>query len=148
LWRWPLLPRPPVVRRFLPPTSAWGAGHRGVDLGGAPGAVVHAVADGTVTHTGVVAGRPTVTLSHPGGLRSTYEPVRATVTTGDVVRAGDAVGVLVATGSHCAPAGCLHLGALRGTEYLDPLSLLGPRRVRLLPLSPGGPAAPARAPGG
>ncbi|MCO6011104.1 hypothetical protein NE236_39730, partial [Actinoallomurus purpureus] len=36
-WQWPLRPRPPVVRRFDPPTHPWEAGHRGVDLAAPPG---------------------------------------------------------------------------------------------------------------
>jgi hypothetical protein len=51
-----------------------------------------------------------------------------------VVAAGAVLGHLTLTGSHCLPAACLHWGLLRGEDYLDPLSLLGLERVRLLPL--------------
>jgi hypothetical protein len=95
---------------------------------------VLAVEVGTVSHVGVVAGRPTVSVVHRGGLRSTYEPVTATVAVGDAVAAGTAIGTLESVGSHCLPRACLHLGALRGRAYLDPLSLLSTPRVRLLPL--------------
>jgi murein DD-endopeptidase MepM/ murein hydrolase activator NlpD len=60
--------------------------------------------------------------------------VRASVHQGEGVTAGQVLGLVVGDGSHCAPAACLHLGALRGAAYVDPLSLLGPVRVRLLPL--------------
>ena len=138
-WQWPLTPRPRVARPFAAPRSTWGAGHRGVDLASASGQPVRAVAAGTVTHVGVIAGRPTVTVAHPDGLRSTYEPVDATVRTGDTVTAGQVLGTVVVAGSHCSPSPCLHLGALRGREYLDPMTLLGPVRVRLLPLWRDGP---------
>jgi murein DD-endopeptidase MepM/ murein hydrolase activator NlpD len=123
-----------VARTFDAPTSTWGAGHRGIDLATTDGAVVRAVAAGTVTHVGVIAGRPTVTVTHPDGIRSTYEPVSPAVRTGQVVTAGQGLGAVVPDGSHCAPRSCLHLGALRGDTYLDPLRLLGSTRVRLLPL--------------
>src|SRR5690349_2654529 len=34
-WAWPLSPQPRVVRRFIPPSTAYGPGHRGLDLAGA-----------------------------------------------------------------------------------------------------------------
>ena len=75
-----------------------------------------------------------MSVLHGGGLRSTYEPVVASVAVGDSVAAGTAIGALESMGSHCLPRACLHLGALRGRTYLDPLSLLSTPRVRLLPL--------------
>jgi murein DD-endopeptidase MepM/ murein hydrolase activator NlpD len=105
-----------------------------VDLAGRPGQLVSAVAAGTVTHVGVIAGRGTVSVLHPDGLRSTYEPLDSLVRVGEAVRSGQELGTLSAVSSHCLPVSCLHLGALRGRAYLDPLSLLGQRRVRLLPL--------------
>jgi murein DD-endopeptidase MepM/ murein hydrolase activator NlpD len=119
------------------PSSDYGQGHRGVDLGGLTGADVRAVDAGTVSHVGVIAGRGTVTVLHPSGVRSTYEPVSAGVTVGQVVARGERLGTLDDAGSHCAPRACLHLGAVRGRTYLDPMALLGSaRRVRLLPLPP------------
>jgi murein DD-endopeptidase MepM/ murein hydrolase activator NlpD len=110
-----------------------------VDLAASPGQPVLAVAAGVVTHAGVVAGRGTVTVRHPSGLRSTYEPVRPTVGAGATVATGAVLGRLgsgEATGTtgHCGPRSCLHLGALRGLDYVDPLALLEDRRVILLPL--------------
>jgi murein DD-endopeptidase MepM/ murein hydrolase activator NlpD len=95
---------------------------------------VTSVAEGTVTHVGVIAGRGTVTVMHATGLRSTYEPVTPVVAVGDAVRAGETVGRMEPHGSHCDPTVCLHLGAIRGREYLDPLVFLEAARVRLLPL--------------
>jgi murein DD-endopeptidase MepM/ murein hydrolase activator NlpD len=56
-------------------------------------------------------------------LRTTYEPVRATVAKGEEVAAGDVLGTVEPTGSHCTTS-CLHWGLLRDKTYLDPLSLL------------------------
>lgn len=141
---WPLQPTPTVVEGFRPPSVPYGAGHRGVDLAGRPGQVVHAAADGRVTYAGSLAGRGVVVVSH-GSTRTTYEPVRATVEVGTVVAAGDPLGRLETAGSHCAPASCLHWGLLEADTYLDPLTLVGAGPVRLLPLEglpAGGPPLP------
>lgn len=133
-WHWPLHPEPVVTRRFSAPASRWGPGHRGIDLAAASGQPVLAAAAGRVTHVGVVAGRGTVSVLHVGGVRTTYEPVRARVRRGDAVRESQVIGVVDERGgSHCSS--CLHLGALRGRAYLDPLALLRPGRVVLLPLA-------------
>lgn len=133
-WAWPLSPRPAVIGPFDPPLRRWLAGHRGVDLSAATGEPVLAPADGVVTFAGRVAGRPVLSLGHNGGLRSTYEPVVGALSVGSVVRAGDVVGHLSSQPGHCAPAVCLHWGALRGTMYVDPLALLGRTPIILLPV--------------
>jgi murein DD-endopeptidase MepM/ murein hydrolase activator NlpD len=133
-WHWPLDPVPAVVRAFDPPSSAWDAAHRGVDLAGSTAQQVLAVGGGRVSYAGVIAGRGVVVVDH-GGLRSTYEPVTALVRTGDAVSAGQVIGLLQAVGSHCSPATCLHLGVRRGHAYLDPLTLLAPVAIRLKPLA-------------
>lgn len=148
-WGWPLTPKPEVVSRFVRPTSPWGPGHRGVDLLGRPHQPVLAVAAGRVTFAGMLAGRGVVVVSH-GALRSTYEPVLTSVSVGNHVDAGQRVGVLATSGSHCSPRACLHLGVLRGQEYVDPLALLGGGPIRLKPLAgtgapPSAESGPARA---
>jgi len=124
-----------LVHPFDPPEHRWSAGHRGVDLVADAGTSVLAPCDGVVTFVGPVAGRPVLTVLSREGLRSSVEPVEATVGVGDLVRAGDAVGVVVANpASHCAPTTCLHWGVRRGTIYIDPMSLLaGGGPVVLLP---------------
>ncbi|MGA4801855.1 peptidoglycan DD-metalloendopeptidase family protein [Streptomyces lavendulocolor] len=141
---WPVgPPRPAVVRGWEPPASAYGPGHRGVDLSAPPGTVVRAAAAGRVWFAGPVAGRGvlSITLTATGAppLRTTYEPVRPLVRPGSDVAAGQVVAVVApGAGAHCAPA-CLHWGLRRGDTYLDPLSLLPAPLLRrppsrLLPL--------------
>ena len=131
---WPLRPRPKVLDGFDPPASRWGAGHRGVDLAGAPAAAVRTALAGTVTFAGRIAGRGVVVVSH-GHTRTTYEPVAAVVRIGDQVGAGAVIGRLELFGSHCFPGWCLHWGLIEGRDhYLDPLTLVGATPVRLLPL--------------
>ncbi|WP_234322868.1 M23 family metallopeptidase [Streptomyces sp. NRRL S-350] len=113
-----------------------------MDLVASPGAEVRAAAAGVVTFSGLVAGRPVVTVSHPGSgsppLRTTYLPVTGTVPVGSAVAAGQVIGQLAADGRHCAARDCLHWGLLRGSRYLDPLALFGAGAARLLPLGGGG----------
>lgn len=130
---WPLMPTPEVVARFDPPADQWGAGHRGVDLGGRVAQPVRAALPGRVSFAGRLAGRGVVVVSH-GGTRTTYEPVTAAVKVGKAVAAGDVIGQLELVGSHCFPRACLHWGWLRGEAYLDPLRLVGAGPVRLLPI--------------
>ena len=132
LWTAPL-PELVVTRPFEAPASPYGPGHRGVDLAAAPGAVVLAAGHGVVAFAGQVAGRPVVSIDHPGGLRTTYEPVDPSVGAGQVVARGSPIGTLGAGHAGCPAAACLHWGLRRGETYLDPLLLLRPPRVRLLP---------------
>jgi len=87
-----------------------------------------------VVFAGRVAGRGVVSVAHPDGLRTTYEPVSPLVSAGDAVPAGGTIGTLSAGHPGCPVAACLHWGVRRGAEYVDPLAVLGLRRVRLLPL--------------
>ncbi|RSS10435.1 M23 family metallopeptidase [Streptomyces sp. WAC08401] len=152
---WPVGDRPTVLRGWEPPATPYGRGHRGVDLAAPAGAPVRAVAAGTVSFAGRVAGRGVVSVELAGTgdppLRTTYEPVAVSVEKGEEVAAGGVLGTVEPSGSHCA--GCLHWGLLRGDVYLDPLSLLPPWLLdagpaALLPVlgvpDPAGPRAQGR----
>jgi len=134
-FRWPLDGPPRVVVAFDPPAQPWLPGHRGVDLAATPAQLVYAAGPGTVAFAGRVAGVGVVSIDHPDGLRTTYEPVDATVHAGDRVAAGTPIGRIGARIDGCPPdiAACLHWGLRHGDVYLDPLALLGLGRVRLLP---------------
>lgn len=135
---WPLRPAPAVVRGFDAPSPDWRPGHRGVDLAGRPGQPVYAAGSATVVFAGLLAGRPVVSLAHPGGLRTSYEPVRAAVRAGQQVTAQTKIGELLAGHAGCRAAACLHWGAMwgpaSGADYVDPLGLLMSTPVRLKPL--------------
>ena len=131
---WPLLPPPAVLAPFGAPEDPFGPGHRGVDLAGAIGQPVLAARGGTVAFAGPVAGHGVVSVQHDDGLRTTYEPLVPSARGGDVVSAGTVLGALVAGHRGCSSP-CLHWGVRRDRlEYLDPLVLLRPPRVRLLPV--------------
>ncbi|WP_426706323.1 M23 family metallopeptidase [Corynebacterium auriscanis] len=124
------------------PEQNWRPGHRGVDIKALPGDKVVASATGIVAFAGVVAGTPVVSVDHHSGVRTTYEPVRAVVRAGTKVRRGQVVGTLADTNKlpqtarrdpglswgAKAPGG----GSARWV-YVDPMELLGPAVVRLIP---------------
>ena len=138
---WPLQPRPAVERQFDKPAQDWLPGHRGVDLAGAPGQAVLAAGDGIVVFAGTVAGKPVVSIDHPSGLRTTYEPVQAEVSVGMRVGRGTRIGALEPGHAGCVAAACLHWGARREAsghsrrEYIDPLGLLHSTPLRLKPVT-------------
>src|ERR1700742_3075975 len=111
---WPLRPRPAVLRVFDAPSPNWNRGHRGVDLAGAPGQPVYAASSGTGGFPGGRAGGTLVSIAPPGGLRTSYEPVRPSVRVGQLVDAGAVIGELDAGHDGCAVAACLHWGAMWG----------------------------------
>jgi murein DD-endopeptidase MepM/ murein hydrolase activator NlpD len=133
-WRWPVDPPHPVVRQYLAPATPYGAGHRGIDIGSA-GTGVFAPADGIVSFAAVVVDRPVLSIRHPGGIVSSYEPVQSTLKAGDAVSRGQPIGTLLP--GHCT-ALCLHFGVRLDGEYVSPLNYLGeiPRSV-LLPTREG-----------
>jgi murein DD-endopeptidase MepM/ murein hydrolase activator NlpD len=150
-WMWPVEGvgggSPALESEFDAPDSAYGPGHRGLDVATLVGAPVRAVAGGVVTFAGEVAGVGVVTVDH-GTERSTYQPVSAAVSVGDRVEAGDVVGKVVLGPFHCSSP-CLHLGRIAAGDdrYLDPLDRLSGRsRIRLVdpdgppPVPPVGPA--------
>jgi murein DD-endopeptidase MepM/ murein hydrolase activator NlpD len=124
-----------VTRGFEPPSDRYSAGHRGVDLAGVPGQLVRSAGPGTVIFAGMVGGRPLVSIEHPGGVRTTYEPVEPDVVRGQTVSTGTPLGRLRPGHPWCPVAACLHWG-LRTSQgvYLDPLSLIRRVRVRLMPM--------------
>jgi murein DD-endopeptidase MepM/ murein hydrolase activator NlpD len=132
-WVAPLSGPLDVTTPFRPPAVRWGAGHRGVDLAGSARAEVRAAGSGRIAYAGRLAGRGVVAVAH-GALRTTYEPLEASLRVGDVVARGNPIGRLTAGHDPARPARyILHWGVRRGETYLDPMSLLGARPVRLLP---------------
>ncbi|WP_431072889.1 murein hydrolase activator EnvC family protein [Microbacterium phyllosphaerae] len=130
-WSWPIDGVRSVAIAYRAPAHEYGAGHRGIDIVSAVGSAVRAPADGVVAFRGTVVDRPLLTIEHPEGYVSTFEPVMSTLSPGDVVTAGDDIGVL-STGGH-ASRGTMHLGVRSGGDYINPMLLFGevPRAVLL-----------------
>lgn len=127
----------PVDAILLPaeiPDKNWNRGHRGVDLKAYLGDAVLASRGGTIYFAGVVAGTPTISVLHSDGLRTTYQPVTATVEKGQAVRRGEQIGTLADAsllGPHAQRAPGLSWGAKVDERYIDPMTLLGTPHVRL-----------------
>lgn len=122
-WQWPLPGPRDVLVPFRAPAHAYGPGHRGLDLTAGQDSTARAPADGVVAFRGTVADRPLLTVEHPGGYVSTFEPLASPLRPGDVVRTGDALGT-IDLGGHAA-AGTLHLGVRLDGAYIDPMLLFG-----------------------
>ncbi|MEK6310802.1 MAG: M23 family metallopeptidase [Curtobacterium sp.] len=121
-WVWPTGSRV-VVRPWEAPADDYAAGHRGIDVPASIGTPAVAVADGTVSFAGAVAGRSVVSVDHGGGLVSTLDSVSPEVTKGDAVSQGDVLGRV--TVGHCpATDPCVHLGARLDDRYVDPTPYL------------------------
>ena len=129
-WVWPVGVPHPIARPFVAPATPYSSGHRGIDIR-APSPDVFAPADGVVSFAGMVAGRPVLSIRHPGGLVSSFEPVSAAVPAGTVVSRGQLVGTLLP--GHCASTLCVHFGVRLDGEYVSPLNYLGsiPRAILL-----------------
>ncbi|MDO8846906.1 MAG: M23 family metallopeptidase [Coriobacteriia bacterium] len=111
-----------------------GGMHRGVDIRATAGALVTSPAAGVVAFAGQVpadgggtCGAVTVELAD--GRRMSLLPFDGmTVTTGDAVSAGDALGHAAASGDDSSSEAHLHVGLRSGDLYLDPgeLTAVGP----------------------
>ncbi|MDE1641884.1 M23 family metallopeptidase [Actinotignum sanguinis] len=134
-FRSPTGSEPVVTRPFDPPKHNWLPGHRGVDVELPAGSPVLAAGTGTVVYAGMLADRPVISIEHANGLRTTYEPVEPQVQRGETVSAGTVIGTLLAGHEDGGrfPGDVLHWGARRGKTYIDPLSLLYRREIRLYP---------------
>lgn len=83
---------------------------------------------GQVRFSGVVARVGWVTVDHGGGLRTTYGPLVDRIPQGRGVAAGQPIGRLDQEGTH------LDWGARLDGDYIDPLTLLSPWKLRLTAL--------------
>jgi murein DD-endopeptidase MepM/ murein hydrolase activator NlpD len=139
-WSWPLTG--PVIRPFEPPATAYGPGHRGIDIAAPIGTPVVAPDAGVVRFAGRIGGSLFLSLDHSHSLQSTYSWLDSV----DVAR-GDAVfrGERIASSGPGHPGSTvthLHFGVKRDGTYIDPLTVLGPAPVSdliaLAPLEDGG----------
>jgi murein DD-endopeptidase MepM/ murein hydrolase activator NlpD len=133
----------PVIDGYRAPACSYCPGNRGLEFGPRVGQAVNAVAAGTVTFAGAVAGTRYVVVDHADGMRATYGRL-ATVAVhrGNTVGPGDPIGTTTDG---------FYFGLRRGTAPdevpVDPTPFLGVRRypARLVPTD--GTAAPSPGPG-
>lgn len=124
-WVWPIVG--PVIRAFDKPETDYSHGHRGIDIGAIRGREVRSPVDGVVWFAGVVAGRPVISIDTADGSIVSVEPVESSVVRGDVVRAGDSIGLVAAQHDGM---NAIHLGIRVNGVYVDPIQFLGaPPRI-------------------
>lgn len=113
-----------VVRPFAPVGRY--AGHWGIDIASPSGGSVVSVGAGTVSFSGSVAGRRSVTITHAGGVQTSYSYLAsASVSRGQQVRRGERIGT---AGQH-GGVPSFHLSLRIDGVYRDPMILfrcLGP----------------------
>jgi hypothetical protein len=150
-WTWPV--GGAVLQPFaFDPSHPYAAGqHRGIDIGGEPGATVVAPVAGPVTFAGSVpsSGR-SVTITTADGYAVTLTHLGSiAVNEGAVVDEGAAVGAVGPSGDPELAQPYVHLGirvAAQDQGYVDPLGLLPARPSSPAAPAPPPPAAPAPAP--
>ncbi|MCK6549216.1 M23 family metallopeptidase [Myxococcota bacterium] len=106
--------------------------HAGVDLGGDPGAPVHAAGPGRVVHAGWLGGHGrAVIVQHAGGYSTTYAHLKQVLTSlGAEVDTDDAIGLVGNSGRSTGPH--LHFEVRHGGAPLDPQEVVETRYVRTL----------------
>src|SRR5437879_3053890 len=126
-WTWPAAGA--VLQPFLfDPAHPYAAGqHRGIAIGGDPGAAVLAPAAGTVSFAGTVpSSGKSVTITTADGYAVTLTHLGSiTGVRGATVAEGAAVGTIGPTGDPEVPQPYVHLGVRIAAEaqgYLDPLA--------------------------
>ena len=122
-----------IVRSFDAPSSAYSAGHRGVDLAASADQWVLAPVAGAVAFNGQVAGIPTVTIQiqpspvYPSGGVMTFAPVASTLSVGSNVSAGAHLGQVRLLPGQPHYSHSLHWGLIIHQHYYNPAK----SRIRL-----------------
>ncbi len=140
-WNPPLEAPIRLVNQYRQPNSDYSAGHRGVDYLVKPGQAVLAPASGEIWFAGKVAQRPVISILHPNGYITEFEPACTDLSKGEAVFAGQQIGVICSGDSsylpHCTNAACLHFSLRIAGAYISPLVLIGglnPSRLLATPL--------------
>ncbi len=127
-----------VINQYESPLSAYGAGHRGIDLPVELGTEVISPASGKVFFVGQVGYRNTITIEFGSSMKATIEPVCSELSVGSFVAMGDPIGTVCEPEPyykwHCEIT-CLHFGTRTALGYFSPLAIIGGLPTsRLVPL--------------
>jgi murein DD-endopeptidase MepM/ murein hydrolase activator NlpD len=128
-WAPPLEPPIALVNLYRQPNSDYSAGHRGIDYQVTPGQSVLAPADGQVWFAGTVVNRPVLSVRHPDGTLSEFEPVCTDLKKGEPIFLGQEIGEVCEAGNtyraHCDSNTCMHFSIRVVGEYLSPQVFIG-----------------------
>ncbi len=138
-WATPFDQPTQLVNEYRQPNSDYAAGHRGVDYLVSLNQPILAPADGEIRFVGLVVDRWLLTISHPNGQISEFEPACTDLSQGDRVTRGQPIAwvceALPNYRQHCDQMRCLHFSLRQSGLYLSPLALIGGLNPsRLLPL--------------
>ncbi len=138
----------PVIREFEKPSGPYGeGGHQGVDMACAPGEMVRAAQDGTVTWVGELPRGRFVTLAHAGGVSTTYLDLDSiNVARGATVTRGQVIATVSGTRDGSSARPHLHFGTCLNGHPVDPRLLFkgldAGSFVRLCPVERSGGSGP------
>lgn len=145
-YSWPL--RGPIIRGFEKPTGPYGeGGHQGVDIAAQPGDEVRAAKEGRVAWVGELPRGRFVSISHSGGVRTTYLDLESVnVSRGEPVFRGQVIGTVCGTRDCSSARPHLHFDTYLNGTPVDPCLLLkgfdGGSFIRLCPLKRTGGSRP------
>ncbi|GAA1745924.1 M23 family metallopeptidase [Rothia terrae] len=124
-WQSPVGDPYSVERHFKKPPKKWNAGHRGVDFSATASTKVVAPEAGTISFSGKVVDRTVITITHPDGKKSSFEPVTNPLPIGTKVTKGQPIAAIDASQHHCPSLTlCVHWGVRKGDEYINPWLLI------------------------
>ncbi|MBN2168981.1 MAG: M23 family metallopeptidase [Actinobacteria bacterium] len=138
-YSWPVKGR--ILLEFKKPTGPYGSGgHQGVDIEASTGTIVRAAGDGRVIWVGEVPRGACITVSHSGGVKTTYLDLLSTyVKSGENVRKGQEIGTVYGRRDSSSLSCHLHFSASLNGTPVDPTLLLDEMDmssfVRLCPIS-------------
>jgi hypothetical protein len=111
-----------VLRGFEESTGPYGeGGHQGVDIAAESGTEVGSAADGRVEYVGELPRGRFVSVSHAGGVRTTYLDLeRVDVARGERVARGQPIATVSGRRDNSSPQPHLHFGAYLNGTPVDP----------------------------
>ncbi len=132
-----------VLRGFEKPRGPYGeGGHQGLDISASQGETVRAAQDGTVDWIGELPRGRFITLTHAGGVRSTYLDLETiSVLKGQRVERGQEIATVAGHSDGSSAATHLHFDTYLNGSPVDPRMLLGgidtSSFIRLCPVDRG-----------
>lgn len=123
-----------VLEEFDAPARNWLPGHRGIDIDAPPGSHIVAPASGTITFSGSVGGKNSVSLTLSNGVVLSFEPAISSFPKGTSIEKGATLALVKGHSDHC-DSRCVHWGARRGGNYIDPRTALTTVRIILKPVN-------------
>lgn len=128
-WDYPLEEEPEIINHYEAPITNYARGHRGADFQISPDSAILAPESGTVIFSRVLGDRSLISIQHPGGYKTEFEPVCSNFKQGDSVTRGEIIGTFCEPSEnyrwHCEQPPCLHFSIRSSGGYLNPELMFG-----------------------